>query len=111
MTEHLLFPDISLCLALGLGLGPGTEDNRDGSFREAGVPGGKCPTFVRSRGKGPVWDLGDEISQTPAILTYNDGTVTHLHIKWGVALGPIVVGVGTRHLPPTWIHAPVTNPR
>jgi len=33
------------------------------------------------------------------ILTYNDRTVTHLHIKWGVALGPIVVGAGTRHLP------------
>ena len=45
------------------------------------------------------------------ILTYNDRTVTHLHIKWGVALGPIVVGAGTRHLPPSRIHAPVTNPR
>ena len=45
------------------------------------------------------------------ILTYNDRTVTHLHIKWGVALGPIVVGADTRHLPPSRIHAPVTNPR
>jgi len=45
------------------------------------------------------------------ILTYNDRTVTHLHIKWGAALGPIVVGAGTRHLPPSRIHAPVTNPR
>ena len=45
------------------------------------------------------------------ILTYNDRTVTHLHIKWGVAVGPIVVGAGTRHLPPSRIHAPVTNPR
>ena len=44
-------------------------------------------------------------------LTYNDRTVTHLHIKWGVALGPIVVGAGTRHLPPSRIHASVTNPR
>jgi len=44
------------------------------------------------------------------ILTYNDRTVTHLHIKWGVALGRIVVGGGTRHLPPSRIHAPVTNP-
>jgi len=42
---------------------------------------------------------------------YNDRTVTHLHIKWGVAVGPIVVGAGTRHLPPSRIHAPVTNPR
>ena len=41
------------------------------------------------------------------ILTYNDRTVTHLHIKWGVALGPIVVGADTRHLPPSRIHAPV----
>ena len=39
------------------------------------------------------------------ILTYNDRDVTHLHIKWGVALGPIVVGAGTRHLPPSPIHA------
>jgi len=45
------------------------------------------------------------------ILTYNDRTVTHLHIKWGVAVGPTVVGAGTRHLPPSRIHAPVTNPR
>jgi len=45
------------------------------------------------------------------ILTYNDRTVTHLHIKWGVALGQIVVGDGTRHLPPSRIHAPVTDPR
>ena len=35
-----------------------------------------------------------------AIITYNDQT-THLHIKWGVALGPIVAGAGTRHLPPS----------
>jgi len=48
---------------------------------------------------------------TGEILTYNDRTVTHLHIKWGVALGPIVVGAGTRHLPPSRIRAPVTNPR
>ena len=47
----------------------------------------------------------------PTILTYNDRTVTHLHIKWGVAVGPIVIGAGTRHLPPSRIHAPVTNPR
>jgi len=45
------------------------------------------------------------------ILTYNDRTVTHLHIKWSVAVGPTVVGAGTRHLPPSRIHAPVTNPR
>ena len=45
------------------------------------------------------------------ILTYNDRTVTHLHIKWGVAVGPTVIGAGTRHLPPSRIHAPVTNPR
>ena len=45
------------------------------------------------------------------ILTYNDRTVTHLHIKWGVALGAIVVGGGTRYLPPSRIHAPVTNSR
>jgi len=45
------------------------------------------------------------------ILTYNDRTVTHLHIKWGMALGPIVVGSGTPHLPPSRIHAPLTNPR
>jgi len=45
------------------------------------------------------------------ILTYNDRDVTHLHIKWGVAVGPNVVGAGTRHLPPSRIHAPVTNPR
>ena len=44
------------------------------------------------------------------ILTYNDRTVTHLHIKCGVALGPIVIGAGTRHLPPSRIHVPVTNP-
>ena len=44
MTEHLLFPDISLCLALGLG----TEDNRDGSFREAGVPGGGQMSYIRA---------------------------------------------------------------
>jgi len=35
-----------------------------------------------------------------AILTYNDRDVTHLHIKWGVALGPTVIGAGTRHSPP-----------
>jgi len=46
---------------------------------------------------------------TSRILTYNDRTVMHLHIKWGVALGPIVVG--TRHLPPSRIYASVTNPR
>ena len=45
------------------------------------------------------------------ILTYNDRTVTHLHIKWGVALGRTVIGAGTRHLPPSHIHAPVTNQR
>ena len=47
------------------------------------------------------------------ILTYNDRTVTHLHIKWGVAVGSTVVGAGrpTRHLPPSRIHAPVTNRR
>ena len=53
----------------------------------------------------------DAESSLLCILTYNDRTVTHLHIKWGVALGPIVVGAGTRHLPPSRIHAPVTNPR
>ena len=36
---------------------------------------------------------------------------THLHIKWGVALGRTVIGADTRHLPPSRIHAPVTNPR
>ena len=45
------------------------------------------------------------------ILTYNDRDVTHLHIKWGVAVGSTVIGAGTRHLPPSWIHAPVTNQR
>ena len=29
----------------------------------------------------------------------------------GLALGPTVIGIGTRHLPPSRIHAPVTNPR
>ena len=28
------------------------------------------------------------IKHQPLILTYNDRTVTHLHIKWGVAVGP-----------------------
>ena len=37
--------------------------------------------------------------ETISFLTYNDRTVTHLHIKWGVALGPTVIGAGTRHLP------------
>jgi len=27
------------------------------------------------------------------------------------AVGPTVIGAGTRHLPPSRIHAPVTNPR
>jgi len=45
------------------------------------------------------------------ILTYNDRDVTHLHIKCGVAVGPTSIGAGTRHLPPSRIHAPVTNPR
>ena len=45
------------------------------------------------------------------ILTYNDRTVTHLHIKWGVALGPIVVGADTRHLPHSRIHAHVVTLR
>ena len=40
------------------------------------------------------------VSRDHHILTYNDRTVTHPHIKWGVALGPIVVGAGTRHFPP-----------
>jgi len=35
------------------------------------------------------------VASVCVILTYNDRTVTHLHIKWGVALGPIVVGAGT----------------
>jgi len=26
----------------------------------------------------------------------------------GVAIGLTVIGAGTRHLPPSWIHAPVT---
>ena len=50
-------------------------------------------------------------SRLCGILTYNDRDVTHLHIKWGVAVGPNVIGAGTRHLPPSRIHAPVTNPR
>jgi len=29
----------------------------------------------------------------------------------GLALGPTVIGIGTRHLPPSRTHAPVTNPR
>jgi len=33
-------------------------------------------------------------------LSY-DRTVMHLHIKWGVAVGPTVMGAGTRHLPPS----------
>jgi len=37
--------------------------------------------------------------------------VTHLHIKWGVALGPIVVGADTRHLPHSRIHAHVVTLR
>jgi len=32
---------------------------------------------------------------------YNDRDVTHLHIKWGVAVGRTVIGAGTRHLPPS----------
>ena len=47
----------------------------------------------------------------PRILAYNDRDVTHLRIKWGVVVGPTVIGAGTRHLPPSPIHAPVTNPR
>ena len=43
------------------------------------------------------------------IFTYNDRTVTHLHIKWGVAVGPTVIGAGTRQLPPSRIHH--TRPR
>ena len=39
------------------------------------------------------WDL---IECQSAILTYNDRTVTHIHIKWGVALGSTVIGAGTR---------------
>ena len=58
--------------------------------------------YVRNRSSTTAADV---------IFTYNDRTITHLHIKWGVALGPIVVGAGTRHLPPSRIHAPVTNPR
>ena len=38
-----------------------------------------------------------------AILTYNYRTVTHLHNKWGVAVGSTVIGAGTRHLPPSRI--------
>jgi len=53
--------------------------------------------------------IGRHILVPFGILTYNDRTVTHLRIRWGVALGPIVVGAGTRHLPPSQIHAPVTN--
>ena len=34
-----------------------------------------------------------------SILTYNDRDVTHLHIKWGVALGPTVIGAGTTFAP------------
>ena len=45
------------------------------------------------------------------ILTYNDRHVTHLHIKWGVAVGPTGIGAGTWHLPPSRIHAPVTKQR
>jgi len=52
-----------------------------------------------------------EVEGGPDILTYNDRTVTHLHVKWGVALGRTVIGAGTRHLPPSRIHAPVTNQR
>ena len=33
--------------------------------------------------------IGDLRQITGYILTYNDRTVTHLHIKWGVALGPL----------------------
>jgi len=28
----------------------------------------------------------------------------------GVAIGPAVLGAGTRHLPPRRTHAPITNP-
>jgi len=35
------------------------------------------------------------IAPTAKILTYNDRTVTHLHIKWGVSVGPTVIGAGT----------------
>ena len=35
------------------------------------------------------------IAPTAEILTYNDRTVTHLHIKWGVSVGPTVIGAGT----------------
>ena len=58
----------------------------------------------------PELGLARDVLAHP-ILTYNDRDVTHLHIKWGVAVGPNVIGAGTRHLPPSRIHAPVTNPR
>jgi len=50
---------------------------------------------------GPVY-----VSSSLHII--NDRTVTHLHIKWGVAVGPTVIGAGTRHLPPSRMH---TRPR
>ena len=50
--------------------------------------------------KGFKSGMKERVGDGKLILTYNYRTVTHLHIKWGVAVGPIVVGSGTRHLPP-----------
>jgi len=77
------------------------------------------PTWRRDNSAQGQLDAGDSARghfgaasvTVTSFLTYNDGTVTHLHIKWGVAVSPIVVGAGTRHLPPSRIHAPVTNLR
>ena len=68
-----------------------------------------CNTWHGFNWQRVARSIGD--SWASCILTYNDRTVTHLHIKWGVAVGPTVIGAGTRHLPPSRIHAPVTNPR
>ena len=70
----------------------------------------KCMYALTTNNSLKLWNLMTMILHI-YILTYNDRDVTHLHIKWGVAVGPNVIGAGTRHLPPSRIHAPVTNPR
>ena len=85
-------------------------ENRKRNIIIYGVPEKKADNVSdRKTSEGEfVRDLLDAVFN---ILTYNERDVMHLHIKWGVTVGPNVIGAGTRHLPPSRIHAPVTNPR
>jgi len=80
-----------------------------------GLHGPGAVALSQSFASGSLTELSSLYSMSEdvriIILTYNDRTVTHLHIKWGVAVGPPSSELVLDICPLPGYTPPVTNPR